>query len=146
MADSKPPVILAVDGSDNADQAFDWYMKNFYKPGVKLILLHCPEIYLYDYNMSPGRVSELQREVSENTTALKDKWAAKTAGAGVPAEFMIEYSQKPGHAIVDVANRAGAGCIVTGTRGLGKVRRTLLGSVSDHVIHHASCPVLVCRT
>ncbi|XP_060066263.1 universal stress protein in QAH/OAS sulfhydrylase 3'region-like [Ylistrum balloti] len=143
MANS--PVLMAVDGSDHADFAFDWYMKKFHKPGDQLILLHCPELYLNDLNMSPGRVTQLQREVSENTQALHDKWLAKASAAGIQAEFKVEYSQKPGHVIVDVAQRVGAGCIVTGTRGLGKVRRTFLGSVSDHVIHHASCPVLVCR-
>lgn len=35
--------------------------------------------------------------------------------------------------------------IVTGTRGMGKVRRTILGSVSDYLVHHAHCPVVVCR-
>jgi len=35
--------------------------------------------------------------------------------------------------------------IVVGTRGLGSVRRTILGSVSDYVVHHAHCPVIVCR-
>ena len=32
-----------------------------------------------------------------------------------------------------------------GTRGLGTVRRTILGSVSDYVLHHAHCPVCICR-
>jgi nucleotide-binding universal stress UspA family protein len=34
---------------------------------------------------------------------------------------------------------------VVGTRGLARAGRWLLGSVSDHVVHHASCPVLVVR-
>lgn len=50
-----------------------------------------------------------------------------------------------GEAIVSVAKEEKAQLIVTGCRGMGKIRRTFLGSVSDYVIHHAHCPVLVCR-
>jgi nucleotide-binding universal stress UspA family protein len=39
----------------------------------------------------------------------------------------------------------GADLIVTGSRGLGGIRRALMGSVSESVVHHASCPVLVVR-
>src|SRR5215212_6061004 len=39
----------------------------------------------------------------------------------------------------------GAGLIVMGSRGRGGVRRALMGSVSDSVIHHAHCPVMVVR-
>ena len=39
----------------------------------------------------------------------------------------------------------GAGMIVVGSRGLGGVRRALMGSVSDSVVRHAHCPVLVVR-
>lgn len=35
--------------------------------------------------------------------------------------------------------------VVVGTRGLGTVRRTILGSVSDYILHHSSVPVAVCR-
>jgi hypothetical protein len=35
--------------------------------------------------------------------------------------------------------------IITGTRGMGKVRRTILGSVSDYLVSRAACPVMVCR-
>lgn len=63
----------------------------------------------------------------------------------IEAEFKIESAEKPGHAIVDTATKTDAAFIVTGTRGMGKIRRTILGSVSDFVVHHAPCPVLVCR-
>ena len=45
-----------------------------------------------------------------------------------------------------MAEEENAAMIVTGTRGMGKVRRTILGSVSDFLVHHAPCPVVVCRT
>ena len=52
---------------------------------------------------------------------------------------------KPGEVIVKLADEEQATMIVMGTRGLGKVRRTIMGSVSDYVVHHAHCPVIVCR-
>ena len=63
----------------------------------------------------------------------------------VEAEFVEAAAEKPGHAIVEKAQELDATFIVTGTRGMGKIRRTILGSVSDFVVHHAHCPVLVCR-
>jgi hypothetical protein len=53
---------------------------------------------------------------------------------------------KPGEVICRIAEEENAAMIVTGTRGMGKVRRTILGSVSDFLVHHAYCPVVVCRT
>jgi nucleotide-binding universal stress UspA family protein len=45
--------------------------------------------------------------------------------------------------IVRLAEEIGAGLIVIGSRGRGGVRRALMGSVSDSVVRHAHCPVLV---
>lgn len=47
--------------------------------------------------------------------------------------------------ILRVAEEEKVDLIITGTRGLGKIRRTILGSVSDHVIHHAHVPVIICK-
>ena len=51
----------------------------------------------------------------------------------------------PRSEIIRAAEEEKATMIVTGTRGMGTVRRTLLGSVSDHVLHHSHVPVLVCK-
>jgi len=60
-------------------------------------------------------------------------------------KFVSDF-EKPGEFIIDVATREKAVYIVMGTRGLGKIRRTILGSVSDFVVHHATCPVVVSRS
>ena len=52
---------------------------------------------------------------------------------------------RPDTEIVHLSEEVGAGLIVIGSRGLGGVRRALTGSVSDSVIRHAHCPVLVVR-
>ena len=59
--------------------------------------------------------------------------------------FLMEVSSKPGHAIVQAAEEEEAGLVVMGTRGMGKICRTILGSVSDYVVHHAKCPVVIVR-
>ena len=51
----------------------------------------------------------------------------------------------PDAEIVGLAGRLGAGLIVVGSRGLGPLRRALMGSVSDSVVRHAHCPVMVVR-
>ena len=52
---------------------------------------------------------------------------------------------KPGEVIVDVARKEKATMAIMGTRGMGTIRRTVLGSVSDFVLHHIHCPLMVYR-
>jgi len=47
--------------------------------------------------------------------------------------------------IVGLAEEIGAGLIVMGSKGGGGIRRALMGSVSDSVVRHAHCPVMVVR-
>jgi hypothetical protein len=48
--------------------------------------------------------------------------------------------------IVALAEEIGAGLIVMGSRGLGGIRRALMGSVSDSVVRHAHCPCWWCAS
>jgi len=57
------------------------------------------------------------------------------------AETMI-VTGTPGQALCDLADSLDASVIVMGTRGRGGLRRAVLGSVSDHVVRNARCPVL----
>ena len=56
---------------------------------------------------------------------------------------IIVHGGKPGHAIIKAAKEKSADIILLGTRGLGTLRRTVLGSCSDFVIHHADVPVAI---
>lgn len=62
----------------------------------------------------------------------------------VPTETLVEIGLVA-DTIVDTAARLKVDLVVVGARGLGPGRRFLLGSVSDRVVHHAPCPVTVCR-
>ena len=55
------------------------------------------------------------------------------------------HGTKPGEAIIEAANAEDVDLIVVGGRGHSVLRRTILGSVSDYVIHHSHKPVIVCK-
>ena len=61
------------------------------------------------------------------------------------ARAHLGMGERRDRAIVHLADEIDAGLIVMGSRGLGGIRRALMGSVSDSVVRHAHCPVLVVR-
>jgi nucleotide-binding universal stress UspA family protein len=64
--------------------------------------------------------------------------------AGVRTSFLV-WEGDPGPSIVDAAAAEKVDLVVIGTRGRNRIERAVLGSVSDHVVRHAACPVLVVR-
>ncbi|GFR59304.1 universal stress protein A-like protein [Elysia marginata] len=93
----------------------------------------------------PGKVQELIKECENKVKNIQTKYLSKMKANGIRGEFERLHGEKPGHAIIECATAKNVTFIVTGTRGQSKVRRTIMGSVSDYVIHHSPVPVLVCR-
>lgn len=69
--------------------------------------------------------------------------------AGVEAELVVEEAKvrkrRIGETICEVAKEREVDVIVIGSHGAGQTKGLLFGSVSQHVVHHAHCPVLVVR-
>ena len=64
--------------------------------------------------------------------------------AGVAVRFLV-WEGEPGPAIIEAAVAEAADLLVVGTHGRSRFERLVLGSVSDHVVRHAPCPVLIVR-
>jgi nucleotide-binding universal stress UspA family protein len=82
------------------------------------------------------RRAGLERVVTAAGTALKPEVAR--------LEVTVDLGQ-PGAALVAAANRPGCDLVVVGARGLGALERLVLGSVSERVLRHARCPVLIVK-
>jgi nucleotide-binding universal stress UspA family protein len=80
---------------------------------------------------------EAQKELEEEVDMIGESGAKEI-------QAHLEFG-RPDTAIIVLAEELGAGLIVMGSRGLGGIRRALLGSISDSVVRHAHCPVLVVR-
>jgi nucleotide-binding universal stress UspA family protein len=89
---------------------------------------------------APRRIDQirLERELAAQDVVVRGR------ARGVPVRFLI-WQGSPGEAIVDVARSEDVDLVVVGSHGRGPVGRMLIGSVSEHVVRHAPCPVLVVR-
>lgn len=80
----------------------------------------------------------------EQAQTVLDALQAEFEAAGVAARTQV-IEGHPGTAIVDAAAAEQADVIVMATHGRGGIGRAVLGSVADHVVRHATCPVLLVR-
>lgn len=83
-----------------------------------------------------------EREQAETTLA---KLKAELEAGGAPEVRTAVIEGHAATAIVDVAAEEKADVIVMATHGRGGLERAVLGSVADHVMRHAPCPVLLVR-
>ena len=84
-------------------------------------------------------------ELTRRGQGLLDEQVRKIEAAGGSVAQAHLREGKPEAEITALAEEIGAGLIVVGSRSLGGIRRSLLGSVSDAVVRHAHCPVMVVR-
>ena len=93
--------------------------------------------------------SELERVAKENARKLLDDAAADLnaafAGRNVAVSSEVEFGS-PDSRIVETAESRGSDMIVIGSHGYNRWERLLLGSVSNSVVHHAHCTVMVVRS
>jgi nucleotide-binding universal stress UspA family protein len=85
------------------------------------------------------------KDIKEKAQRLLDAQVEQVrAAGGTVAQAHLKIGG-PVEEIVGLAEETGAGLIVLGSRGSGGVGRALMGSVSESVVRHAHCPVLVVR-
>lgn len=147
-------VIFAMDGSDIAINALKWYASKCHRPEDVVVLVYAVEMseiftsaqWLQTPNTEDidafqtifrHEIEKIQKKLQTFTKVLRQ--------LEINGSVRSTHACKPGEGIINVAKELNATMIVTGSRGHGKLRRTLLGSVSDYLIHHADIPVLVCR-
>jgi nucleotide-binding universal stress UspA family protein len=80
----------------------------------------------------------------DSLTAKAQAIVQRAKAAGANATFLV-WDGEAGEAIVAAADSENADLIVVGSHGRSGVSRFLIGSVSDYVVRHAHCPVMVVR-
>ena len=147
-------ILVATDGSEEAELATRTATDLAQKTSSELHVVHVfgiapvgPPVYPEATELQGEALeAEAGERVSEQRAreVLDAEVGKVRSGGGAVAEaHLLEGRTAP--AIVGLAEEVGAGLIVMGSRGRGGIRRALMGSVSDSVVRHAHCPVLVVR-
>jgi nucleotide-binding universal stress UspA family protein len=115
--------------------------------GASLWLLHAaaPDPDFVGYEPGPDTVRHaVAAELRDVHRRLQER-SARLREQGLDCTALLVQGSTP-ETIVREAERLAADLIVLGSRGHGFLRRALLGSVSEHVLHHANRPVLILPT
>jgi nucleotide-binding universal stress UspA family protein len=152
------PVVVGFDGSDESEAAVREAAALFrdrtlvvvtvWEPALALAMTRAPDDLAGLSSTAPdpetmAMIDGLQRD---RATATADAGAelARTLGATVDPHPVAE-ELNVADTIADVAERREAAAIVVGSRGLGRVKATLLGSTSQGLLRHTKRPVVVVR-
>ncbi|KAJ3205607.1 hypothetical protein HDU83_001768 [Entophlyctis luteolus] len=165
-------IAIAVDGSKSSDFAFEWVLRNIGITHPSMKTVHADEFVLINYHSSsavfptgaasaddvvfPEALLYSRREhlrwqeqqQREASVALLKGYAErlkKARGSDVAVRAVVLSGDDARDEIVNAAKAIAADMLVCGTRGLGTVQKLFLGSVSDHLVHHLECPVIVVR-
>lgn len=134
-------ILLATDASEDADLATRAAIELSNGTGSELCVVHVEPLVplIFDFTeLDPERArQEAHKLLEEQIGRIED-------AGGTVSEAYLRVGN-PAERIVALAEELGAGLVVVGSRGLGPFKRALMGSVSDSVVRHAHCPVLVVR-
>src|SRR5919107_59472 len=138
-------ILLATDGSEEAELAALRAVDLAQRTDSELHVMHVGVLptFLESYPGTLGYYGKLYEQIEEESRQLLRElsWRGKGAG-GTGAGGHLRVG-KGGLGIVALAKELGADLIVMGCRGHRGIRRAIEGSISDAVIRHAPCPVLV---
>ena len=141
-------ILLAIDGSDESKLAAQAATELSRETGSQVHLVYVLPTpaqlighHLYTDEVRESLIGGAERDAE---TFLKEQAEKISSDGGKVADTHLR-SGDPDKEILRAAESLGAGLIVMGSRGLGAISRMLIGSISDSVVRHAHCPVLVMR-
>ncbi len=134
-------IVVGVDGSGPSKAAIGWAVRQAKLTGAvvePVIAWLYPGAYGY-----PGPVAD-DTDYEELAAKVVTDAIAEAVGAAGPVEIRPKVVEGNPAAVL-LAAAAGADLLVVGSRGHGGFVEALLGSVSQHCVHHAKCPVVIIR-
>lgn len=141
-------ILVPLDGSDRSTKALSHTVELAQKLSAKVTLIHVvPSLPPY-VNTAVDRLGHAQQsildELMKNGQELLSQYVSSIQDKNIEVDTVTVMGQ-PADEIIEKARAENYDLIVVGSRGLGEIKGYLMGSVSNRVSRHASCPVLIIR-
>jgi nucleotide-binding universal stress UspA family protein len=141
-------LVRDVDPSDASRHAFQWSKDTLLRPDDKIVLVSVRPVQQMIFGDLRGdfigALRTLEDAARNQAHTMLQGYGAELKRSGMCVRA-IAIRGEPRADLIRKASDLKADLVVIGSRGLGAVKRALLGSVSTHVVHHAPCPVVVVR-
>lgn len=135
-------IVVGYDGSPDARVALDEAITHVGEDGtVHVVTVHHPQLGSYSTEVLPDEFRQTIDDEAVDRMLLRDA-ELRLEFAGVRYQSHLRRG-RPAKKILEVADDVGADLLVLGTRGLGGVKRLVLGSVSSSVARHAHMGTLI---
>ncbi len=134
-------IVVGTDGSAGAKAAVEFAAREAAAHGARLRVVaswQVPPVVMVSPEMAADLFAAIQEEAQ--AIAAESVGVAKAVSPGLAVEEVVSEGHA-GQVLVDESRRADL--VVVGRRGRGGFAGLLLGSVSQHVMHHAVCPVVI---
>jgi nucleotide-binding universal stress UspA family protein len=139
-------ILLATDGSAEAQLAATTAADLAQRTNSELhVATVGADLPLYELPEHPAGFEDVLREHRREAKEVLEQEVKRIEESGGAVNETHLREGKAEEEIVILAEEIGAGLIVLGSRGHGRLRRALLGSVTDAVVRHAHCPVTIVR-
>ncbi len=135
-------ILVAVDGSDPSQKAAQLAADIAARFGAKLTLAYVVPRLLLPPDVYGLTLADVEREHRAYAEKLVADALVRLGEPGVATDTQVLFGS-PAETLADAALAADVDLVVVGSRGRGAVARTLLGSVSDRIVHISPKPVLV---
>jgi nucleotide-binding universal stress UspA family protein len=137
-------ILVATDGSREAELALTTAADLAKSTDSELHVLHVGEVPLV-YHPEWHAYRAVYEEHEKEAQQLLEAQVQRIEGASATEAQAHLRIGRADEEIVELAQSIEAGLIVMGSRGHGRLRRALVGSVSESVVRHAHCPVTIVR-
>ncbi len=138
-------ILVAIDGSAEAELAFKKAVSVAKRNQSKLELVHVIDVRAFQNIASYDEILAEQASDLAKKTLEEYVQTAKEQGLA-DVSYVVEYGTPKIIIAKDLPEKENIDLIMLGATGLNAVERLLIGSVSEYIIRHASCDVLIVRT